>query len=493
MMVAWAALILWPFLAVIFFAAMSVPAALVATIVGGYLFLPEQVEFDLPVLPPLDKHTIPALSALVLTAVAAKVPGTFQKGYIPRRPMVILLLAALFLGVMATVLTNGDPIQFQERWQPVTILPGLRTWDLMASGLIMVMSLIPFLLGRKYLATAEAQLQALKVFALLGFVYTAFALIEIRLSPQLNSWIYGFFPHSFAQHIRGGGFRPLVFLNHGLWLAIFFAMAIVAAAGLARHLSDWNQKAVFLFAAFWIFATLLLSRSLGAFLIALIFLGLMTQPQRVLHIGLLCLVGVVICYPLLRSFGLVPTELIVDLAGRVSADRAKSLDFRLTNEQIILNHALERPLFGWGGWGRNLAEIMENGKRVVPDGRWTISFGQGGYVRFLSEFGLLSIGVLGVVFSKRPVPFVSTIVAMILTANLFDLLPNGTLTSLTWLWAGALVGRLELSGEDATVPQTQTVGAASFNIRHPAGAVYSRDLGVRPAYRRQFDQTDVSQ
>ena len=122
MIVAGIALLTWPLVAIFFFALLSVPAALVLTIVGGYLILPEQVGIDLPVLPRLDKDTIPVLSAILIAGlVARKRPGTVLKGYIPRNPIVLGLLILLFLGVVGTVMTNGEPIFFADRF-----LPGLR-------------------------------------------------------------------------------------------------------------------------------------------------------------------------------------------------------------------------------------------------------------------------------------------------------------------------------------------------------------------------------
>lgn len=484
MIVAWIALLTWPLVAIFFFALLSVPAALVLTIVGGYLILPEQVGIDLPVLPRLDKDTIPVLSAILIAGlVARKRPGTVLKGYIPRNPIVLGLLILLFLGVVGTVMTNGEPIFFADRF-----LPGLRLWDMMASGLVILMSILPFVLGRKYLATEEAQKTALKTMVVLGLGYTFLALFEIRMSPQLNVWIYGFFPHSFGQHIRGGGFRPLVFLNHGLWLAVFFAMSAVAAAGMARAVQEKNQKAFYILAALWILGTLSLSKSLGALLIALMFLGLLIMPQKLIRAGLIFIVFTVIFYPLLRSLDLVPTGMLLDLANKINVNRAISLGFRLTNEQLILDHVLNKPVFGWGGWGRNLAVAMENGKQVVPDGRWVITFGQGGYVRFLAEFGLLCVGILGVVFDRKPVSFISVTVALLLAANLVDLMPNATLTTATWLWAGALAGRLEQRRTSPVDSQAPATTEPVPDVRASA-PVYSRALG-EPRYQRQLDRTE---
>ena len=63
-----------------------------------------------------------------------------------------------------------------------------------------------------------------------GLCYSVPMLFEVRMSPQLHTWIYGYFPHSFVQQMREGGFRPVVFLGHGLLTAFFIMSAAVAAA-----------------------------------------------------------------------------------------------------------------------------------------------------------------------------------------------------------------------------------------------------------------------
>lgn len=484
MIVAWSVLLIWPFLAIVFFVTMPIPAALVSTVVGGYLVLPEDVGFDLPVLPTLDKTSIPALSAILILGLIAKKDGpTPLKGLIPRNPVVMGLLGLMFAGVVGTVLTNGDSLLFQNR-----VLPGLRTWDMLSSILTMLMMLLPFFLGRKYLASEEAQLIALKTFVVIALGYSLLALFEVRMSPQLNVWVYGFFPHSFAQHIRGDGFRPLVFLNHGLWLAIFFVSSLMAAAGLVRSSISQQQKAFYMIGALWLLGTLILSKSLGALLIAIVFLGLIFMPKKLVRIGLACVIGMVIFYPVLRSLDFVPVDLLTSLAKRINAARAASLEFRLLNEKFILEHGWERPAFGWGGWDRNRAIEMENGRRVVPDGRWTISFGQGGYVRFFSEFGLLCAGVLGLAFSRRSVSFIPLTIALLLTANLLDLLPNATLTAVTWLWAGALAGRLEIRESESSERTEASLQNIPGKRRETPNSGYARTQSSQAPYRRDLNE-----
>lgn len=58
----------------------------------------------------------------------------------------------------------------------------------------------------------------LKVLALACLAYSLLALWEVRMSPRLNREIYGFFGHSWSQHVRYGGYRPILFLNHGIWV-----------------------------------------------------------------------------------------------------------------------------------------------------------------------------------------------------------------------------------------------------------------------------------
>ena len=49
-----------------------------------------------------------------------------------------------------------------------------------------------------------------------GLLYVPLCLFEIRMSPQLHKLVYGFHQHIFAQTFRFEGWRPTVFLQHGL-------------------------------------------------------------------------------------------------------------------------------------------------------------------------------------------------------------------------------------------------------------------------------------
>ena len=66
---AYIALLGYPLVAILFFRRMPLPRALTWTILAGFMFLPQLFVIRIPVLVDLDKETVPALSALVLTLV----------------------------------------------------------------------------------------------------------------------------------------------------------------------------------------------------------------------------------------------------------------------------------------------------------------------------------------------------------------------------------------------------------------------------------------
>ena len=82
--------------------------------------------------------------------------------------------------------------------------------------------------------TSDDQIHFFKLIVLAGLLYSALIVFEIRMSPQLHKWVYGFFPHTWGQQVRYGGFRPVVFLGHGLWVSMFTVIVIGAAVTLSK-------------------------------------------------------------------------------------------------------------------------------------------------------------------------------------------------------------------------------------------------------------------
>jgi hypothetical protein len=182
-------------------------------------------------------------------------------------------------------------------------------------------------------------------------------------------------------------------------------------------------------------------------------------------------------YPLLRIADVFPTATLVEASRLVSDDRATSLQFRFDQEQKLLERASERPLFGWGRYGRNrvYAEDWEGigGDVSVTDGRWIITFGQFGLFGFLAEFGLLALPILYAVFALniskvRDDSFIAAL-ALIVSVNIVDLLPNSSLSPWTWLVAGALLGRSErLLASSRNHRNQPELARSTSNIDRPA-------------------------
>lgn len=481
MSIAWAALILWPVVCIVLFKQQKLPVAVCVGLIGGNLLLPSGVSKDLPLLPPLDKHSIPVLTVLALTAITLRDPHKSPPvlpGWLPRHPAMRGLMALMVVSAFGTAVFNRDMLIYGPK-----VLPGLRIYDAFSMLLAMLILTVPLVLGRKVLSTPEAQRTFLKVLVVSGVVYCFPALWEARMSPQLHATVYGFYPHSWFQALRGGGYRPSVFMGHGLELAIFLAMTIVAAVGLFRVSSDTN-RAQWLIMAGFLMVVLVLCNSLGALMIAAVMapIALLCKPRTQLLVAAgVC--GVLLLYPMMRVSGLIPVGSIVSFADSIDPLRAASLNFRLSNEDILLEKARQRPLFGWGMWARNRVYNEAGLDISITDGFWVIFFGIGGWVRYVAICGFLCLPTILLYFYRRSsLDPVCVAIAMVLATKLVDLIPNAGLEPLIWLMVGSLMGRLEMRAE-ATEESPQ---AASDDHLRPRG---SRAPPVSVGYRRKFDTT----
>jgi len=435
-------LLIWPVVMIVMFRRMPAHKALVWSLLGAYLFLPPApTAFDFPLLPPFNKDSIPNLMVLAICLVM------FGRGVLtlPDSRVGKLLIAMFVFGPVVTVLTNPEPIPFQA----APALPGLRVTDAIALAINQATLLFPVLLARSLLATSKQHRDLLMILMICGLVYTIPMLIEVRLSPILNLKVYGFFQHSFAQAVRFGGYRPVVFLNHGLWVA-FFAMTTAMAALALWRADRGERRSVYVLAAGYLVLVLVLCKSLGALVFAVALTPLIFFTSQRIQITIAFVVALLaLSYPVLKNTDLMPTQFLLQQAGKVSEERRGSLYFRFYNEDLLLERANEKPLFGWGSWGRNHLHDPVNGEiRTVTDGRWIITFGVFGWVGFIAEFGLLTLPLILLWRVSRVMPpgemspYVGPI-ALILAINVLDLLPNATLTPLTWLLAGALLGYVE--------------------------------------------------
>lgn len=436
---AYLALLAWPLVTVALFLLLSLERALIWSILGAYLVLPPVAAMDFPLLPPFDKVTIPNVAAL---ATCILLLGK-RVAWLPRSPVGKVLTVLFVFSPAATVLTNSDAIPFA-----IGGLPGLRVHDALSEIILQLLSLAPFLLARQFLATESAQREVLVALVFGCLVYSIPMLIEIRLSPQMNVWVYGFFQHDFIQTVRYGGYRPIVFLPHGLWVALFTMLSLLAAVALRRHDPSRWRKA-YIVPVIYLGALLVLCKSVAALVYAAVLVPVIAVMSARLQVTLaLGLAMVAVGYPLLRGTDIVPASAIVDWVEQIDPDRAQSLGYRFDNEDVLLAKANQKPFFGWGGWGRNHVYDPETGRMLtVTDGRWIIVIGTLGWFGYVGEFGLLALPLFLLWRASRRrgaalSPFVGPL-AICTGINMIDMLPNATLIPFTWLIAGSILGYAE--------------------------------------------------
>ena len=251
--------------------------------------------------------------------------------------------------------------------------------------------------------------------------------------------------------MRDGGFRPIVFMGHGLLVAFFIMTSAVAATAFWRTGTQIIRTVAVprMGAAIYLTGILMLCKTLSALLYGAILMPLVrfATPKLLIRVAL-AMAAFAVLYPTLRAVEVIPTNAAVNLTAFVSIDRARSLETRFKNENQLLDRASERFFFGWGRYGRNRVYNDRGDDQSLTDGRWIITMGTFGIVGFLAEFGLLALPVFRISSALR---FAATTkekiflaaLTVILAINLIDLIPNSSLRPWTWLLAGALLGQAE--------------------------------------------------
>lgn len=410
--------------------------AVLVLLFGSTLFLPEGVNFDAPLVPPLQKASLPGLCMLI--GVLVKGRDRIKQARLGRG--IDLLMVAALLNSVGTVLTNEDPLRYGK-----VSLSGHVPGDVLSFGIqIILNSLIQFTLGRVLFRTAEDAKDLLRAFVLGTLIYIPFILIELRLSPQFNYWIYGFHQHSFAQVHRAGGYRPMVFMHHGLALAMLVCAGAVAAWACVRvrlSLFGWAPRKIA-----WILSVLLIMvNSLGAAIYGLVLMPLVRylKPRTLMKVAV-GIALVVALYPTFRTTSYFPEQELVDLAAQFDLDRADSLYFRFSNESRLLDKAMQRPYFGWGGYNRGHVYDDNGTDLSVTDGYWIIVLGGDGIVGLVIAFSLLLFPVLNAFrqFKRVPQPDQPLLAgaAMLAVLHAIDLIPNGMFNMFPIFVSGALMG-----------------------------------------------------
>lgn len=432
------------------FVLLSTEVAVVWSIVAGYLLLPSSFSVDVVGLPPIDKKSVTIISTFFLCLLT--------NHRTRRRPIGILMLTlaiAYVISPFATSVDNSYELQVGGLSHP-----GFYFSDAFKRSSLNLIDLFGFFIGWRALSADTGRATLLKALVLAALAYSVPILFEVRFSPQLHRWVYGFFPHVFGQQMRWGGFRAVVFLQHGLQVALFVVMAVAACCVAARlRYSLLTVSAKIALPYLWVI--LLLCKSLGTILYGLALTPLALLSSFRIWVKVASAMLLLVCaYPALRSANLIPVEFMTRSANEISTDRGGSLGTRISNENQLLKKAEEKPAFGWGGWGRNRVFDPDTGGDVsITDGGWIILFGSFGWLGYLSLLGLFTVPVLRLNIIGRGTMGADELVAgglsLVLTANIVDMLPNDNITAITYLIAGSLAGYRHPTKDSVTVTRAR--------------------------------------
>ena len=335
-------------------------AAIIAFL-GAWMFLP-MAKYPIPGMPDYTKMSATCFgiffAALLFDSTRL---GTLKFGW-PDAPMLAWCLCPLFSS-LANGLGLYDGI--------ASVIQQSAKWGL------------PYLVGRMYFGSLAGLRQyAVGMFAG-GLVYAPLCLYESRMSPQLHHMFYGFTQSAFDQSFRYGGWRPMVFMEHGLMVGMWMASASLLGLWLYRsgalgQLRGYSMR--WLVPALTV--TAVMCRSTGAIALYLMGAAALLATQKTKNgIVILCLLCLPVGYLATRSTGLWSGNNLVEfIAKNLNEDRAASIDYRFKNENILSEKALRQPVFGWGGWGRARVYDEEGRDVSVTDGLWIIVFGQYGLV-----------------------------------------------------------------------------------------------------------------
>jgi hypothetical protein len=305
----------------------------------------------------------------------------------------------------------------------------------------------PYFLGRLYLASLSGLRQlALGIF-IGGLVYVPLCIFETRLSPQLHRIVYGGFAGAdFSQTMRLGGFRPTVFMSHGLAVGAFMMAATLVGLWLWQTKAVkqlWNIPMNWLFMA--LFLTFVLARSTGAltiFLIGAVLLFIGKQFRTALPIFAMIIAIGAYLYINAETTTYFSDQLITALSGIFPEDRLASLEFRFNNEELLVDHAREQP------WNRS--RVFEPGstdRYLVQDSLWVIAFGENGTLGLVSLFTAMLLPVFALFWTRYPArtwtnPKVAPAVAVALMVVLYmlDCVMNAMINPIYILACGGIAG-----------------------------------------------------
>jgi len=320
---------------------------------------------------------------------------------------------------------------------------------------------LPYCVGRVYFSDLKSINILGVVIFIGGLLYIPFCLEEMAMSPQLHRLVYGFHQHSFAQTLRGGGFRPMVFMEHGLMVGMWMISASMIGLWLtysgilpnlfnALPFGSYLRRIPLPLLLASLVVTTGLMKSTGAFVLFVLGLSTLYLSNK---LKTTAIIWILLCTPpaymVARSTGWWTGEsLTTSISEKFSAERGQSLQFRFDNEKILVDKALDNAIFGWGGWNRSRV-FDDNGKDLtVTDGLWIITLGTKGLYGLVLLTAVIFLPVVLLLYRTTPAKWNTreygaiSVMSILLALYMIDCLLNGMVNPIFMLYNGGLCGLL---------------------------------------------------
>ncbi|MBE9144850.1 O-antigen ligase domain-containing protein [Planktothrix mougeotii] len=419
----------------------STDRAVVISFILAWLFLPQRAVFSFPGLPDYDRATATSYSIMLATYLYHPQRfRTFKFGWLDI-PMLMWCISPF----MASI-TND-----------------LGAYDGFSSMLTQIVEYgIPYFLGRLYLNSLKGLQELAMGIFISGIIYAPLCWLESVISPQLHRMVYGYHGiHQFSQSYRLGGYRPNVFMKHGLSVGMWMMAATLIALWLWQ--SGTLKKFLNIPMMFWfigLYITHLIVRSTGAYMymffgVVILFCAKLCRTAFPLLL-LILMLSSYLYLGVTGNFTGKQADQIIEVATQMAgAERAASLEFRFDNEELLVVKAKQRMWFGWGGWGRNriYAYSESEGKLKdisVTDSLWIIAYGINGAFGVIGIFGTSLIPPL--MFSlfqypaktwfRRPQVAGAAVLSVVIVLYVLDNLLNDQYNPVFTLASGGLAGLL---------------------------------------------------
>lgn len=337
---------------------------------------------------------------------------------------------------------------------------------------------LPYFVGRVYLTDLRSLHDLAVGIAIGGLFYLPLCWIEIRFSPILETVVYGI---SRWEFMRYGGYRPKIFLSSGLELGMWMANASLVCYQL------WSSRAVKML---WglrmglltlaMVVTTVFCKSTGAIGLMVVGIGILWLTRKVKRSWpVWLLVALPPAYAITRTFNLWSGREAVEFSKMtVGEERAESLQYRLNMEDRLAQHALERPIFGWGRFNRSNLMDSKGNKTTVVDGYWIGTLGLNGIVALSM---LLAMMLLPMILTIRRFPVQTWFepqvgpvmaLAMVLTLTMVDFLSNGMFNPIYAVTIGGILGQspVRLGGRRQEAEESLAVASELMGHGRPAEA-----------------------